>query len=874
MNAAQLLQDSLSPDQATRESATHQLESAARDNFHGYLHTLAAELANEQQDPNVRYAAGLAFKNGIAARDAVNQPVLSERWLALPDTATQPLKQSVLSTLGSPQRRAGTVAATCVSAIAAIELPVGKWQELIPQLLEFVGNQDNQGLRVSTLQAVGFICEVIRPEILSARSNEILTAVVQGARKEEPSHEVQHAAIAALLNSLEFIRDNFEREGERNYIMQVVCEATQSPYVPVQVGAFECLVRIMHLYYEKMDFYMERALFGLTIMGMKHVEEPVALQAIEFWSTVCEEELDLTSAAFEAISVGEQPEIVSKGFAKAALPDILPVLLELLCQQDEDDDDEDWTKSMAAACCLELLAQNVGDDIVQPVVPFVEAGISQADWQRREAAVMAFGSILDGPEPNTLAPLVTQALGALVGMMGNDPSPQVRDTVAWTLSRITELMLEVIDPAAHLRSLITALVLGLNASPRTCNSCCSALNNIVSQLSSSDGLGSEESQTSPMSEYYSGILKELMPIAERSSNQANSRSAAYQTIATFLASSANDTLPVVQEVAVAMLARQEALLGMQNQLVGMDDRNNWNDMQVNLCVVIQSFIRRSPSLAAPFADRIMTNLLGLIQASGKHSGVLEDAFATVGALAGALEAGFNKYMEAFTPFVLTALGSYEDWQVAQAGVYVVADIARSINENLTPYAERIMVALVDLLRSPVVQRQVKPNAITTIGEVALAIGGGFRPYLDTTMNILSQAGSTTAPPGDEAMIDFVQTMRESIVDAFIGIMNGIRDADVSAMQPYVPGIMGFLKTCWADEDRSDQFCTASLGLIGDFGEAYKAAIRDELMQDWVQTAISYGRSRGGSKQARTNAQYAQQVSRVMNVAALDIVKIY
>ena len=53
-------------------------------------------------------------------------------------------------------------------------------------------------------------------------------------------------------------------KGERNYIMQILCEATQSTAVPVQVCAFECLVRIMSLYYEKMDFYMERALFGVS----------------------------------------------------------------------------------------------------------------------------------------------------------------------------------------------------------------------------------------------------------------------------------------------------------------------------------------------------------------------------------------------------------------------------------------------------------------------------------------------------------------------------------------------------------------------------------------------------------------------------------
>ena len=49
--------------------------------------------------------------------------------------------------------------------------------------------------------------------------------------------------------------------------MQVVCEATQNPSIPVQVGAFECLVRIMSLYYDKMAFYMERALFGVRILN-------------------------------------------------------------------------------------------------------------------------------------------------------------------------------------------------------------------------------------------------------------------------------------------------------------------------------------------------------------------------------------------------------------------------------------------------------------------------------------------------------------------------------------------------------------------------------------------------------------------------------
>ncbi|KJA12582.1 hypothetical protein HYPSUDRAFT_1094767, partial [Hypholoma sublateritium FD-334 SS-4] len=194
------------------------------------------------------------------------------------------------------------------------------------------------------------------PEILSLRSNEILTAVIHGARKEEPSADVQLAAIHSLYNSLDFVRENFDRNGKRNYILQVVCKAMQNASVAVQVGAFECLVHIMNLYYDKMGLYMEQVLFGLTVVGMKHPDERVALQAIEFWSTVCEEEGDLAIEAQEAQEYGDVPETESKFFAKIALPEIVPVLLRLLTKQEEDAEDNEWDVSMAAATCLTLLA--------------------------------------------------------------------------------------------------------------------------------------------------------------------------------------------------------------------------------------------------------------------------------------------------------------------------------------------------------------------------------------------------------------------------------------------------------------------------------------------------------------------------------------
>ena len=205
------------------------------------------------------------------------------------------VRSLALQTLQSSDTRAGQSSGQFIASIAAIELPRNEWPELMPTLVENVGTGGDHTKQAS-LVTIGFICETDDLQLrqaLGQHSNSILTAVVQGARKEEPNIEVRNSAVSALSDCLEFVRTNFENEGERNYIMQVVCEATQSGDTRVEAGAFGCLNRIMALYYDKMKFYMEKALYGLTIIGMKNEEEDVAKLAVEFWCTVCEEELGI-----------------------------------------------------------------------------------------------------------------------------------------------------------------------------------------------------------------------------------------------------------------------------------------------------------------------------------------------------------------------------------------------------------------------------------------------------------------------------------------------------------------------------------------------------------------------------------------------------
>ena len=128
---------------------------------------------------------------------------------------------------GPPQDEAArSTAAQVICKIAGVDLPEKAWGELIPTLQANM-QQPQVGLKRSTLDTLGFVCEEISSEVLEqAQVNVLLTAIVQGMRKEEADNGIRLSATKALYNALDFASENFKNEFERNYIMQVVCEGT------------------------------------------------------------------------------------------------------------------------------------------------------------------------------------------------------------------------------------------------------------------------------------------------------------------------------------------------------------------------------------------------------------------------------------------------------------------------------------------------------------------------------------------------------------------------------------------------------------------------------------------------------------------------
>lgn len=818
-------------------------------------------MANDDAEPDVRMAAGLVLKNAFSSRDYGRLREVQARWMTqIGPEIKESVKNLALKTLASKDSRAGAQAAQFIASIAAIDLPRNQWPQLMQTLVVNVGEGHDQQKQAS-LATIGFICEIQDPDLqtsLSQHSNTILTAVVQGARKEETNNDVRNAAMTALGDSLEFVRLNFENEGERNYIMQVVCEATQANDTRIIQGAYGCLNRIMALYYDKMFFYMEKALFGLTIQGMKHEEEDVAKLAVEFWCTVCEEEISIEDDNVQA-SLEGQSERPYFNFARIATQEVIPVLLELLTKQDEDAPDEEYNTHRAAYQCLQLWAQAVGGNVVAPVLQFIEANIRQEDWHLRDAAASAFGAILEGPEEKMIDNIVKQGLNILISMM-EDPVVHVKDSVAFTLGRISECASGSIDPNL-LEPLVRSLFTGLTSNPKMASSCCWALMNLAERFAGD--VGCEEN---PMTPHFEQSVSALLQTTDRNDADNGVRTAAYEVLNTFITNSAMKSVPMVAQLSEVILQRLEGTIPLRQQVVSVEDGLTLDNMQASLASVVMSIIQRLESEIAPLADRIMHILLQVLGSVNNRPSVPEAVFAAVGALANSLDEEFAKYMDSFNPFLFKALNNRDDAHLCSMSIGLVSDITRSLGPQAQPYCNELMNSLLENLRSTALSNQFKPAILQTFGDIAQAIGGAYETYLPVVAQVLDQAASINIDVSvSYEMLDYVVSLREGIMDAWAGTIIAMKaGSKCELLQPYVESIFRLLHVVFQDQNRSEALLRSSMGVVGDLAVAFPGGECAELFKNpWVTAMI---------KETKSNRDFSPSTIAVAKWAKEQITK--
>jgi hypothetical protein len=74
--------------------------------------------------------------------------------------------------------------------------------------------------------------------------------------------------------------------------------------------------------------------------------------------------------------------------------------------EDEDAEDDEWGVALSSGCCLKAVAMTIKDDVIQPVIEFVSANISNTEWKMRYSSLIALGAITEGPERTKFISLI------------------------------------------------------------------------------------------------------------------------------------------------------------------------------------------------------------------------------------------------------------------------------------------------------------------------------------------------------------------------------------------------------------------------------------------------------------------------------------
>lgn len=189
--------------------------------------------------------------------------------------------------------------------------------------------------------------------------------------------------------------------------MQKIFEAASHPEQDVRFVIMQVLIELARQEYEIINHYFKE-LCEITAKSAKSDDERVGALALEFWTSLAEEE-------YHRI----QKNKFVMNYIQRCGQQLTLLLLECVQRvsiDNEDDDDDEFGVAISAGACLVAISQLIGNDIMETVLAFVSQYMQNPDWKARYSALLALGAITEGPDTQKYVSVIKPGLAGLVQM--------------------------------------------------------------------------------------------------------------------------------------------------------------------------------------------------------------------------------------------------------------------------------------------------------------------------------------------------------------------------------------------------------------------------------------------------------------------------
>ncbi|KAJ3449681.1 importin subunit beta-1 [Anaeramoeba flamelloides] len=823
MELTSILLGSQSNNEKEREQCLTLLENAQSENLSLFLKHLCEELNNEESPIEARQLAGLILKNNLYSHDRNRRKELADFWVSCKADYRQELKQQLFLALNSTSIQIRRTSAMCVSVIASVEYPLGEWKTLFEDLIQLIEYFNNsKQVSEGVLVCISFICEELGDENECSEISLVLEPILTIIQQNKEEIEIRVASITTLLNSLGFVWEIFESKEDTQIIFNTIFSCIKNSENEQLIDlSFQCLVKIAYLYYPSLDPYMDE------IFQM----ENVILQAIEFWSTICEEEISISEENEKVKEFGGEIEQVSKGYISTVSETLLPEMCNLFIKQPDFSEEEEgvWNIEKATIVCLTIFSTIIGDQIFTILANFINDNLISDEWNKKDAAILTLGSIIEGVETDNFPEIIQNATKILSQYL-TDNNIKVRHSTNFTFSQLFTFhlrpILEITTTDNNnnnnvnknellIKQIVQELLNSLSNEPYVASNSAWALQSLM--------VGKNECQIDDelfslnfFSDMFVQIVEKLFETTEREdADEYNLRCYAYEALISILNNTPKNCYNILRELIEPFLSKLENSLKIE--VLSQKEEIILLQTQGYLCGIIQSVISQLHNDILDYSGRIIQCLILVF--NNKHSNSHEEAMMCINSLISALKLDFSNFLPKIHGYIIGGIQSRHELKLCTLSLTTTTNLFRNFKKQLpNEYKNNYIEILITSINNPKINRDTCTSMIETFADIAISLAKDFEPYLEYISPILKQQLELNIDFRIEKDVHFLARRRNAILELYTAMIQGFnRDKMGHLFLDLIPDLLIFIQQIanTPDEDRFDNILISTVQLIID-----------------------------------------------------------
>ncbi|KII74934.1 Importin subunit beta-1 [Thelohanellus kitauei] len=718
MDLKKLLKSALSPKQVEREFAFQVLQDSISTDYMKSVESIVCMFCNLNNDPFIRKAAGLFFKNNLL-NDSKLEDTLVDKWINLDEIFRDKIKILILQTLGH-EATGLNIAAQMIVAIVHAEYRQRHFENLVPFLAHNITKSNDVNVIVASLETINYFYQDVDHRTIFTVHQHLFKLIID-CMKSGKDVRVRLAATKAMLSAITFTDKNFQIESQRDVIMSQIFNVVASNNEELKTVGLDCYSEVISLYYDVTERYLTREFVLLTIDAMKSTNEFLVRRSVEFWCLLSHLEVKMMHKA----EISRNSNCHIHFFCKKAAPLIIPVLFELLCIIISEDDDT-WTSYDSAIICLEYLIQLCPNAMFDPTISLVVSNWSVSQAERRDATMIFLGLVINYCSASEID-IIIYHTHAIVFKLCADISPQVREGAFWALGSIYSRYHRFAQDVEKTKESLNLVLDAAMDVPKSAYNVLWALSRIIK--ASYNSLY-EENHVRPSTFCMSNCYQNLFNLAYTTMNRHDVNKARLRV-------AANDTDGILVKNLELILREWGKLFIVPTRSLTPIQYAEFSEMQTIWCnVLIEYFGVLRPQELGGMYQTLMMTLISFYMITD-DSLLKENLLSSLSNLIlyapeDVVIADLSHLMNA-----LFEICQDPDAAVCEASLSVIKNVCWCVESNIALYCDQIIDIAKLSFDRPDFNIECNILASKLLNGLVCILGLGFKPYVAKTLKILN-----------------------------------------------------------------------------------------------------------------------------------------